>query len=44
MARKQYLDEDCLRVLRQVKLDLAGGADVAKACRTAEISDRTTKR
>ena len=41
MARKRYLDEDCLRILRQVELDLAGGADIAKACRTAEISDAT---
>jgi putative transposase len=41
MARKRYSDEDCLRILRQVKLDLAGGADVAKACRTAGISDAT---
>ena len=25
MARKRYSDEDCLRILRQVELDLAGG-------------------
>ena len=41
MARKRYSDEDCLRILRQVELDLAGGADVAKACGTAGISDAT---
>ena len=41
MARKGYSDEDCLRILRQVALDLAGGADVAKACRTAGISEAT---
>jgi transposase-like protein len=41
MARKRYSDEDCLKILRQVELDLAGGADVAKACRTAGISDAT---
>ena len=35
MARKRYSDEDCLRILRQVELDLAGGADVARTCRTA---------
>ncbi|MBM3588723.1 MAG: transposase [Alphaproteobacteria bacterium] len=40
MARKRYSDEDCLKILRQVELDLAGGADVAKA-RTAGISDAT---
>ncbi|MBW8618121.1 MAG: transposase [Hyphomicrobiales bacterium] len=41
MARKRYSDEDCLKILRQVELDLAAGADVAKACRTAGISDAT---
>ena len=41
MARKRHSDEDCLRILRQVKLDLAGGADVNKACRTAGISNAT---
>ena len=41
MARKRYSDEDCLKILRQVELDLAGGADVAKACRAAGISDAT---
>jgi hypothetical protein len=39
MARKRSSDEDCLKILRQVGLDLAAGADVAKACRTAMISD-----
>ena len=41
MARKRHSDEDCLKILRQVELDLAGGADVAKACRSAGISDAT---
>ena len=41
MARKRYSDEDCLKILRQVELDLAAGADVAKAGRTAGISDAT---
>jgi len=41
MARKRYSDEDCLKILRQVELDLAAGADVAKACRTVGISDVT---
>ena len=41
MARKRHSDEDCLKILRQVELDLAAGADVAKACRTAGISDAT---
>ena len=39
MARKRHSDEDCLRILRQVELDLAAGVDVAKTCRTAGISD-----
>jgi len=30
-----------LKILRQVELDLAGGSDVAKPCRTAGISDAT---
>jgi len=37
MARKRHTDEDCLRILQQVELDLAGGADVAKPCRTTGI-------
>ena len=41
MARKRYSDEDCLNILRQVEVDLAGGADVARACRAAGISDAT---
>ena len=41
MVRKRYSDEDCLKILRQVELDLAAGGDVAKACRTAGISDAT---
>lgn len=31
MARKRYSDEDCLKILRQVAVELAGGADVATA-------------
>ncbi len=41
MPRKRHSDEDCQIILRQVELDLAGGADVAKACRSAKISDAT---
>lgn len=41
MARKQYSDEDCMRIVRQVERDLAYGDDVAKACRGAGISDTT---
>ena len=41
MARKRHSDEDCLRISQQVELDLAGGADVAKARRTTGISYAT---
>ena len=41
MARKRHSDEDCLRLLREVEVHLAGGADVGTACRSAGISDAT---
>ena len=41
MARKRYSDEDVLKLLREIELHLAGGADVASACRTAGVSDAT---
>ena len=41
MARKRYLDEDCLKLLREIELQLAAGLDVPSACRTAGISDAT---
>ncbi len=41
MARKRYSDEDVLRLLREIELSLAGGADVAFACRSAGVSDAT---
>ena len=41
MARKRYSDEDCLKILRQVEVELAAGADVVTACRSAGISDAT---
>jgi transposase InsO family protein len=44
MARKRYSDEDCLKILRQVEVELAAGADVATACRSAGISDATLRR
>ncbi len=39
MARKRYSDEDILRLLREIEVHLAGGADVATACRVAGVSD-----
>ncbi len=41
MARKRYSDEDVLRLLREIELNLASGQDVASACRLAGISDAT---
>ena len=41
MARKRYTDEDCLKLLREIELQLAAGSDVPTACRTAGISDAT---
>lgn len=42
MAQKRHSDEDRLTILRQVELDLAGGADVVKAYRSAGIIDATS--
>jgi len=42
MAWKRYSDEDCLKVLRHVEVELAAGADVPTACRSAGISDATS--
>ena len=41
MARKRYSDEDCLRLLREIELQLSAGSDVPSACRSAGISDAT---
>ena len=41
MARKRHSDEDILKLLREIELHLASGADVATACRSAGISDAT---
>jgi transposase-like protein len=41
MARKRYSDEDILKLLREVELNLAAGSDVATACRSAGVSDAT---
>ncbi len=35
MARKGYSDEECSRILRQIEVELSGGADVATAGRSA---------
>ena len=41
MARKRYSDEDVLRLLREIGLNLASGHDVVGACRAAGVSDAT---
>ena len=41
MARKRHSDEDILRLLREIELNLASGSDVASACRSAGVSDAT---
>ena len=41
MARERHRDEDCLRLLREIEVHLAGGADVGTACRSVGISDAT---
>ena len=41
MARKRHNDEDILGSLREIEVHLHGGMDVASACRTAGISDKT---
>ena len=41
MARKRHSDEDILKLLREIELNLASGSDVATACRAVGISDPT---
>ena len=41
MVRKRVWDEDILRLLCEIELSLASGADVATACRTAGVRDAT---
>ena len=41
MARKRHSDEDVLKLLREIKLKLNAGDDVASACRGAGVSDAT---
>ena len=41
MARKRHSDEDILKLLREIELNLASGNDVVSACRSVGISDAT---
>ncbi len=37
MARKRYCDEDILKLLREIELNLAAGNDVVSACRSVAL-------
>ena len=39
MARKRYSDEDCLKLLREIDVQLASGSVFPAACRAVGISD-----
>ena len=41
MARKRFLDEDALKLLREIDVHLHDGLDVLSSCRKAGISDKT---
>lgn len=41
MVRKRYSDEDILKLLREIELNLASGQDVVSACRSVGVSDAT---
>ena len=41
MARKRYSDEDILKLLREIEVNLANGSDVQSACPGVGISDAT---
>ena len=41
MAKKRHSDEDVLKLLREIELQLSEGSDVATACRGVGISDAT---
>ncbi len=40
MARKQYSDEDALKIFRQTEVHLHGGLDVVSACLKAGVGTR----
>lgn len=41
MTRKRHWDEEVLRLLREIEVNLHGGMDVVSACRKAGVSDKT---
>lgn len=42
MARKRYTDEDILKLLREIELNVASASDVLTACRAVGISVSTS--
>lgn len=41
MAQTRHSDEDCMRLLREIDVNVSGGLDVGKACRAVGISNAT---
>ena len=41
MSRKRYSDEDILKLLREIELNLSSGSNVQSACRAVGVSDAT---
>ncbi len=41
MARKRHSDEDILKLLREIEVNVHSGMDVVSACRKAGVSDKT---
>ena len=41
MARKRFSDEDVLKLLRQIEVDLSSGSNIETACRSGGISTAT---
>ncbi len=41
MARKRFSDEDILKLLRQIEVDLSSGSNIETACRSVGISTAT---
>ncbi|MEM9765062.1 MAG: transposase [Pseudomonadota bacterium] len=39
MARQRHMDEDALRLLREIEVHSASGHDATEACRKAGMSD-----
>lgn len=40
MVRKRHSDEEVLRLLREIEVNLHGGMDAVSACRKTGVSDK----